>query len=61
MTCHYRVATKHKKTILGLPEVMLGLLPGAGGTQMTPRMVIHIQYIRKVNKWINNFITRVSQ
>jgi enoyl-CoA hydratase/long-chain 3-hydroxyacyl-CoA dehydrogenase len=39
MTCHYRVATKHKKTILGLPEVMLGLLPGAGGTQITPRMI----------------------
>ncbi len=34
-----RVATKSKKTILGTPEVMLGLLPGAGGTQRLPKMV----------------------
>lgn len=35
MACHYRIATKDKKTSLGLPEVMLGLLPGAGGTQVS--------------------------
>ncbi len=35
--CHYRVATKEAK--LGLPEVKLGLLPGAGGTQRLPRAV----------------------
>lgn len=28
LACHYRIATKNKKTGLGLPEVMLGLLPG---------------------------------
>lgn len=28
MACHYRIAVKDKKTGLGLPEVMLGLLPG---------------------------------
>lgn len=28
LACHYRIATKTKKTGLGLPEVMLGLLPG---------------------------------
>ncbi|XP_059619094.1 trifunctional enzyme subunit alpha, mitochondrial [Phlebotomus argentipes] len=33
LACHYRIATKDKSTSLGLPEVMLGLLPGAGGTQ----------------------------
>ncbi|XP_044752590.1 trifunctional enzyme subunit alpha, mitochondrial [Coccinella septempunctata] len=33
MACHYRIGVKDKKTSLGLPEVMLGLLPGAGGTQ----------------------------
>lgn len=33
LACHYRIAVKDKKTGLGLPEVMLGLLPGAGGTQ----------------------------
>uniref|UniRef100_A0A673CND9 Trifunctional enzyme subunit alpha, mitochondrial n=1 Tax=Sphaeramia orbicularis TaxID=375764 RepID=A0A673CND9_9TELE len=39
IACQYRVATKSKKTILGTPEVMLGLLPGAGGTQRLPKMV----------------------
>ncbi|KAI7804835.1 hydroxyacyl-CoA dehydrogenase trifunctional multienzyme complex subunit alpha b [Triplophysa rosa] len=39
IACQYRVATKNKKTILGTPEVMLGLLPGAGGTQRLPKMV----------------------
>lgn len=29
---HYRIAVKDGKTSLGLPEVMLGLLPGGGGT-----------------------------
>ena len=37
MGCHYRVADS--KTLLGLPEVKLGLLPGAGGTQRLPRLV----------------------
>lgn len=35
--CHYRLAVKEAK--LGLPEVNLGLLPGAGGTQRLPRLV----------------------
>lgn len=37
MGCHARVADP--KTRLGLPEVKLGLLPGAGGTQRLPRLV----------------------
>ena len=37
LACHFRVATKEAK--LGLPEVKLGLLPGAGGTQRLPRAV----------------------
>jgi 3-hydroxyacyl-CoA dehydrogenase len=35
--CHYRVADA--KARLGLPEVKLGLLPGAGGTQRLPRLI----------------------
>jgi 3-hydroxyacyl-CoA dehydrogenase len=37
LTCHYRVAVPSAR--LGLPEVNLGLLPGAGGTQRLPRIV----------------------
>ena len=36
LTCHYRVAVASAK--VGLPEVKLGLLPGAGGTQRLPRL-----------------------
>lgn len=37
LCCHYRVAVPSAKC--GLPEVLLGLLPGAGGTQRLPRIV----------------------
>lgn len=39
LACHYRIATDHPKTSLGLPEVQLGLLPGAGGCQRLPRLI----------------------
>lgn len=39
MACHARIATCSPKTVLGLPEVQLGLLPGSGGTQRLPKLV----------------------
>ena len=39
LACHGRVVTDHGKTVLGLPEVQLGLLPGSGGTQRLPRLI----------------------
>lgn len=39
LACHYRIAVNDKKTTLGLPEVMLGILPGAGGTQRLPALI----------------------
>src|SRR2546426_7950847 len=39
LACHYRVATDDPKTQLGLPEVQLGILPGAGGCQRLPRLI----------------------
>ena len=39
LACHYRVAANNPKAKLGQPEVLVGLLPGAGGTQRLPRMI----------------------
>lgn len=39
LACKARVCSEHKKTKLALPEVMLGLLPGAGGTLRLPKLV----------------------
>ena len=39
LACSYRIASDDRKTQLGQPEVQLGLLPGAGGTQRLPALI----------------------
>ena len=39
LACRYRIVTDHPKTVLALPEVQLGVIPGFGGTQRLPRLV----------------------
>ncbi len=39
LACHYRLAVNSPQTVLGFPEVQLGLLPAAGGTQRLPRLI----------------------
>src|SRR6266436_2173076 len=46
LACHYRVAAKNPKTRLGLPEVKVGLFPGAGGTIRISRMLAPVDALQ---------------
>jgi len=39
LVCHYRMAVNSPRTVLGFPEVQIGLLPAGGGTQRLPRLI----------------------
>ena len=39
LACHYRIGARNDTALFGLPEVGLGILPGAGGTQRLPRVI----------------------
>jgi 3-hydroxyacyl-CoA dehydrogenase/enoyl-CoA hydratase/3-hydroxybutyryl-CoA epimerase len=53
LACHYRVAVENPKTTVGLPEIKVGLFPGAGGTQRVARMLAPgdaLQFLLKGNQ-----------
>ncbi|TVQ81334.1 MAG: fatty oxidation complex subunit alpha [Bradymonadales bacterium] len=48
LACNYRVCSNSPKTKLALPEVMLGVLPGAGGTQRLPKVLPLLEAIKMI-------------
>ncbi len=50
LACHRRIAAENPKTRLGLPEVKIGLFPGAGGTQRMARMLAPVDALQLLLK-----------
>jgi 3-hydroxyacyl-CoA dehydrogenase/enoyl-CoA hydratase/3-hydroxybutyryl-CoA epimerase len=50
LACHHRIAADNPKTRLGLPEVKVGLFPGAGGTQRIARMLAPVDALQLLLK-----------
>jgi 3-hydroxyacyl-CoA dehydrogenase/enoyl-CoA hydratase/3-hydroxybutyryl-CoA epimerase len=50
LACHYRVMADDRKAGVGLPEVKIGLLPGAGGTQRVPRLIGVAEALRLITE-----------
>jgi 3-hydroxyacyl-CoA dehydrogenase / enoyl-CoA hydratase / 3-hydroxybutyryl-CoA epimerase len=50
LACHYRVMSDDPKAGVGFPEVKIGLLPGAGGTQRTPRLIGVMEALRLISE-----------
>jgi len=50
LTCHYRVLADEAKAGVGFPEVKIGLLPGAGGTQRLPRLIGVAESLRLITE-----------
>jgi 3-hydroxyacyl-CoA dehydrogenase / enoyl-CoA hydratase / 3-hydroxybutyryl-CoA epimerase len=50
LACHYRVMSDDPKAGVGFPEVKIGLLPGAGGTQRTPRLIGVTEALRLISE-----------
>src|SRR6202022_855887 len=50
LACHHRIAATNPKTRLGLPEVKVGLFPGAGGTQRIARMLAPVDALQLLLK-----------
>lgn len=60
LACHLRVASP--RASLGLPEVLIGLLPGAGGTQRLPRLVKAEMALGMITtgKMVNTYLTYIN-
>jgi len=50
LACHYRVLADDPKAGVGFPEVKIGLLPGAGGTQRLPRLIGVTEALRLITE-----------